>query len=104
MLAVIQEHIDATPGICGGRPRIAGHRIRVMDIVVLHEKLGQSPDEIVATYPTLTLADVYAALAYYFDHPQEIQNDLAEDRALAEDMARTNPGPLKQRLAQLRGQ
>jgi len=72
MLAVIREHIDATPGICGGRPRIAGHRIRVMDVVVLHEQLGLSPDEIVSTYPSLTLADVHAALAYYFDHRDEI--------------------------------
>jgi len=104
MLAVIREHIEATPGICGGRPRVAGHRIRVMDIVVLHEQLGQTPDEIVSTYPSLTLADVHAALAYYFDHPQEIQGDIAEDRQLAEEMARSTPGRVKQKLDQLRGQ
>jgi uncharacterized protein (DUF433 family) len=103
MLAVIREHIEATPGICGGRPRIAGHRIRVMDIVALHEQFGQTPDEIVSAYPSLTLADVHAALAYYFDHQQEIQDDLAEDRQLAEEMARSTPSRLKQKLGQLRG-
>lgn len=91
MLAVIREHIDATPGICGGRPRIAGHRIRVMDLVVLHEQRGLSPDEIISAYPSLTLADVHAALAYYFDHQDEIQRDLAEDRQLAAEAARETP-------------
>ena len=75
-----------------------------MDIVVLHEQLGQTPDEIVSTYPSLTLADVYAALAYYFDHQQEIQDDIAEDRQLAGEMVRSTPSRLKQKLDQLRGQ
>jgi uncharacterized protein (DUF433 family) len=95
MLAVTREHIDATPGTCGGRPRIAGHRIRVMDVVVLHEQLGLTPDEIVSTYPSLTLADVHAALAYYFDHQEEIQRDLAEDRQLAAETARETPSLLR---------
>jgi uncharacterized protein (DUF433 family) len=46
-------HIVKTPGVCGEKPRIAGHRIRVQDIVVLHEQQGQSPDEIVSAYPQL---------------------------------------------------
>ncbi|NEO28290.1 MAG: DUF433 domain-containing protein, partial [Kamptonema sp. SIO4C4] len=52
-----------TPEICGGKPCIAGHRIRVQDIVIWHEQMGLSPDEIVSRHPTITLADVYAALA-----------------------------------------
>lgn len=60
MVSVISEHIKITPGICGGKPRIAGHRIKVEDIVIYHERMGLSPDEIVSQYPTITLADVYA--------------------------------------------
>ena len=37
---VISQHITKTPGVCGGRPCIAGHRIRVQDIVVWHEMRG----------------------------------------------------------------
>ncbi|MEO3706895.1 DUF433 domain-containing protein [Trichormus azollae] len=37
---IIKEHIEITPGICGGKPRIAGHRIRVQDIVIWHEQMG----------------------------------------------------------------
>jgi uncharacterized protein (DUF433 family) len=103
MLAVIREHIEATPGICGGRPRIAGHRIRVMDIVVLHEQLGLTPDEIVGTYPSLSLADVHAALAYYFDHQDEIQQDLTDDGDLAAEIARETPSRLQRKLQELRG-
>jgi uncharacterized protein (DUF433 family) len=68
MKATLADHIEVTPGICGGRPCISGHRIRVQDIVAWHESQGQSPDEIVARFPQLSLADVHAALAFYFDH------------------------------------
>lgn len=75
MEIVITPHITKTPGICGGRACIAGHRIRVMDIVVWHEKRGYSPDEIVDMFPGITLADVYAALTYYLDNRQEIEEE-----------------------------
>jgi uncharacterized protein (DUF433 family) len=61
---LLVKHIEKTPGVCGGRACIAGHRIRVQDIVVWHERRGYSPDEIVDLFPGITLADVYAALAY----------------------------------------
>lgn len=54
-LLIIREHIEITPGVCGGKPRIAGHRIKVQDIAIWHEKLGLSPDEIVSNYPTIDL-------------------------------------------------
>ena len=36
------------PGYCGGKPHIAGHRIKVQHVAVWHERLGRSPDEIIA--------------------------------------------------------
>ncbi len=74
-----KSHIECTPGICGGKPRIAGHRIRVQDIYVCHELKGLSPDEILQTYPTITLADVHAAMTYYWDHREEIDRQMKED-------------------------
>src|SRR3954470_1822720 len=74
----IASHIDATPGTCGGKPRIAGHRIRVQDIVVWTEE-GRSVDEIVSEFPQLSLSDIYAALAYYHDHREEIDTDISGD-------------------------
>ena len=90
----IADHIEATPGVCGGRPRIAGHRIRVQDIVISHEALGLSPDEIADDFPTITLADVYAALAYYHDHREEIRKEIDDDRAFAERFRRENPSKI----------
>ena len=77
------DYIAKTPGICGGRACISGHRIRVADIVVWHERRGYSPDEIVALFPGLALGDVHSALAYYFDNRAEIDDDLQADEALS---------------------
>ncbi|MGO8753344.1 MAG: DUF433 domain-containing protein [Thermoguttaceae bacterium] len=81
---VLTQHITKTPGVCGGRACIAGHRIRVMDIVVWHEMRGHSPDQIVDLFPGINLADVYAALAYYFDHCEEIEDEFRKEDQLAE--------------------
>ena len=99
MKRTIFEHIEATPGVCGGRPRIAGHRIRVQDIVLWHECLGQSPDEIVARFPQLTLADVHAALTYYFDHRDEIRQQIEDDKTFAEELRVKTPSKLTDKLA-----
>jgi uncharacterized protein (DUF433 family) len=85
-------HIECTPGVCGGKPRIAGHRIRVQDIFVLHELKGMTPDAIVQVFPGITLADVHAALAYYWDHRETIQRQIKEDEDFV-DSLRTQFGP-----------
>jgi len=41
--SVISEHIVITPGICGGKPRIANHRIKVEDVAIWHEDMGLPP-------------------------------------------------------------
>ena len=82
-----QSHIQKTPGVLGGKARIAGHRIRVMDIVFWHEKRGRSPDEIVASiFPGLTLADLYAALSYYHDHRQEIEDQFEREAGMVREL------------------
>jgi uncharacterized protein (DUF433 family) len=89
-----RKHIESTPGICGGQPRIAGHRIRVQDIVLWTEQ-GQSPDEIVSSFPQLSLADVHAALTYYYDHRDEIDRQIREDdEFIAKNKAELGSGPL----------
>jgi uncharacterized protein (DUF433 family) len=98
MTAVISEHIEITPGVCGGKPRIAGHRIRVQDVVVWHEQMGMSPDEIVSRYPTITLADVYAALTYYHDHLEEIRQQMRESEAFVQELQAKIPSKVQQKL------
>jgi len=93
----LDQHIEARPDIAGGKPRIAGHRITVRDIAMWHERLGKSVDEIASDYG-LTLADVHAALAYYFDHRAEIDKDMAADQAFAESLRLATPSKLKHKL------
>lgn len=89
-----RRHIESVPGRCGGRPCIVGHRIRVQDIVEWSGE-GQSPEAIVRRFPQLTLGDVHAALAYYFDHREEMDRQMKEDEEYVEKMkAQLGPGPL----------
>jgi uncharacterized protein (DUF433 family) len=91
--------IVSTPGICGGRPRIDGHRITVEDVAIWHERMGMSPDEIVSSRPTITLSDVHAALAYYYENRERIDADIEEGaKFVAEMRARAGPSQLEELL------
>ncbi len=79
---MVERYIEITPDVAGGKPRIAGHRITVQNIAIWYERMGRTADEIAAEY-NLTLAEVYAALAYYFDHRKEIERSIKEDEAFA---------------------
>ena len=98
MTSISVEHIEKTPGTCGGRARIAGHRIRVVDIVAQHQHWKKTPEEIVEVYPSITLADIYAALAYYHDHRDEIDADIKADWE-AYEAGKALPSKLKAKLA-----
>lgn len=97
-MATAVERITKMPGVCGGCACIAGHRVRVLDIVAWHEQNGWSPDEIVSQVPSITLADVHAALAYYYDHREEIQEEIRAERAMAEEFRRETPSAVQAKL------
>lgn len=99
MVPVISEHIEITPGVCGGKPRIAGHRIRVQDVVIWHERMGLCPEEIVRRYATITLSDVHAALAYYHDHRDEILSHIRESERIVAEMQQKIPSKVSAKLA-----
>jgi uncharacterized protein (DUF433 family) len=99
-LAVIREHIVRTPDTCGGKPRIAGTRIQVKDVALMHERMGMTPAQIVADYPHLTLADIHAALAYYHDHRDQVDAEIEADRAWYEEMRAKAPSLLREKLRQ----
>ena len=93
--------IVSTPGTCGGRPRIDGHRVTVEDVAIWHERQGMSPDEIVSAYPSLTLSDVHAALAYYYENRERIDAEiLAGERFVAEMKAKAGTSLVRRRLGQ----
>jgi uncharacterized protein (DUF433 family) len=90
----LDQHIETSPDVAGGKPCISGHRITVQDIVIWHEWMGQSADEIATAY-NLSLADVYAALAYYHDHRTEIDK---ESEAFVEALRQQIPSKITQKL------
>jgi len=100
--AILDRHIVVEPDICHDKPHLAGHRIRVQDIAVWHERLGMGVAEICADYG-LSLAEVYAALAYYFDYKDEIDRAIAADQAYFEAFKQNKPSLLQEKLKTLRG-
>lgn len=94
---VTAAHITQTPGIRGGKPCIAGRGIKVQNVYIWHEHLGMTADEIASAYD-LTLAQVYAALTYTFEHLDEIRADIRESEAFAEEFMKNNPSKLQQKL------
>jgi uncharacterized protein (DUF433 family) len=70
-------YITSNPGIAGGRPVIAATRITV-NCIAGYYQLGMSIDEILDSLRHLTPSQVHSALAYYFDHQDEIDSDLEE--------------------------
>ena len=93
----LDHHIEITPGIAGGKPRIAGHRITVQNIVIWHEWMGKSVDEISAEYE-LDLADIYAALAYYHDHREEMDASIRASEDFVEALRKRSSSKVGRKL------
>jgi len=99
----LDEHIEHEQDAAGEKAHIRGRRITVQDVAIWHERLGRSADEI-ATEHDLTLADVYAALAYYFDHRDDIDRRFADDQALAKSLRERTPSKVAEKLRSLHGE
>lgn len=99
IVPVIREHIVATPDTCGGKPRIAGTRIQVKHVALMHDRQGMTPSEIVSAYPHLTLADIHAALTYYHDHREQINAELKADKQWYEEMKASSPSLIREKLS-----
>lgn len=94
-------HIEITPGVRSGKPRIAGTRITVADVATLYLKMGQSLEEIAGKYQ-LPLAAVYAAMAFYYDYREEIDQRTAAAEAFAEAERLKQPSLLQEKLKGMR--
>ncbi len=78
-------------------------RTRVAQIVMDHAEYGWSADEIQRQHPYLTLAEAHSALAYYFDHTEEIEREIEAEWTESERLAReTPPPPFLERLKALK--
>lgn len=85
-------YIISSPGIAGGRPVIDGTRITV-DCIAGYYQLGMSIDEILDSLRHLTPSQVHSALAYYFDHQNEIDLNLEEQADIEHWKSQIQPHP-----------
>lgn len=78
--------IEFTPGICGGRARIAGTRVPVHRVAHYY-RLGYSPEEMLPLLNSLSLAQIHAGLAHTLANPEEIENALREEEQAGKALA-----------------
>ena len=98
----LADYIVKTPGVCSGQARIAGTRIKVKHVYTWVERMGMTPAQVVADYPHLSMAQVHAALTYYWSHPDEIHQDIEnEEKIVAELKAQAGSSKIQERLADL---
>jgi uncharacterized protein (DUF433 family) len=95
---VSTEHIEIVEGAGGPKPVIRGTRIRVEDVVGWYVEQGWSVDKILEEFPHLTPAGIHAALAYYWDHKDELERKWADDAAWVEELRRTYTSPFQDAL------
>ena len=76
---IAHHHIDRGPQVCGGSPVITGTRFPVRSVVHYVLQLGLTPEELIEKFPHFTLAQVYDALAYYYDNREEIDQDIVNN-------------------------
>lgn len=95
---LVFPHIVKERGYCGGKAAIDDTRVRVNNVAFL-AKQGLTPQQILEHYPDLTLAQVHAALTYYYDRTDEIEAELAAEDQAAEDFERRKAELLERRPA-----
>jgi len=82
MSTITQSHVELRHG---GKPYIAGTGFKVRGLVEEYLATGSDVHELQRSHPELTLGQIYSALAYYYDHKEEIDNEIAELRSFAEE-------------------
>ncbi|MDQ7857692.1 MAG: DUF433 domain-containing protein [Armatimonadota bacterium] len=72
-------HIVKVPDICGGAATVQGTRVPVW-VLVEYTRAGHTPGELQDFYPHLSLAQIYDALSYWQDHPEEIEAEIRQNQ------------------------
>lgn len=90
------EHVQLDPT---GVPVIVGTTMKVVELVMAQKAYGWSPEELLFQHPYLTLGQIHSALAYYWDHKDELDADIESRRQYAEEERhKAGPSPLAAKL------
>lgn len=86
--------IVKTPDVLGGKARLDGRRVSVFQIGEMYTEAGDAPEDI-ADQLGVSLADVHAALAYYFEHPDEMSAIRDRDEGYVNTLRERSKAPEK---------
>jgi uncharacterized protein (DUF433 family) len=87
MEAKLNKHIELRAKKDGAmRPFVFGTKVEIQYIVKDHEWHGMDPEEIARGYDNVSIAQVYAALAYYHDNRDDIRQMMREDEAIVQNL------------------
>ncbi|QDT07471.1 hypothetical protein K227x_58980 [Rubripirellula lacrimiformis] len=90
MTDLIDRYIEIRSNRAGDpRAFIRGTRLRVQDIVIDHQRFGHTAEQIASDYDFISVAQVHAALAYYFENREQIQKAIRDDESLSDLMSGT---------------
>lgn len=81
------------------RPMIAGTKMKIVELVLDHIAYGWSPEELHFQHPDISLGQIHSALAYYWDHQPEMDEQIQNDLKEVDELKRNTPrAPLLDRL------
>ena len=95
-------YIVRRKGVRRGAPVIEGTGIQVMDIAVRYHLLENSPDEILAAYPDLSLSQIYDALSYYYDHREEMDKEWKDSLEKVDEVRKVHNSILEKKLGKVK--
>src|SRR5688572_5863161 len=87
-------YIEQKVGVCGGKPVIAGTRIKVTQVAIEYERLGWTPDQIIDAHPHLSLAEVHDALSYYYENQAILDEEITADEQFVAELRKQYPTKL----------
>ena len=100
MVAVLNSLIELD---ANGIPWITGANTKVVEVVLDKMAHNSSPEEMHEQYPHLSLAQIHAALSYYYEHQAEIDAQIQKELKEVDELAASQPdSPLRQRLRALK--
>lgn len=98
-MSVVETRYEHIVLDAAGVARIAGTTTKVIELIQEQLAYGWSAEELHFQHPYLSLGQIHSALAYYWDHKDELDRDIARRLARADELRRTTlPSPLHARL------
>src|SRR5882762_7411425 len=90
------EHVQLDDN---GVPIIVGTNMKVVELVMAQSAHGWSPEELHFQHPYLSLGQIHSALAYYWDHKEELDAEIERRGQYVEEARReAGPSPLANKL------